>query len=179
MTSTGITAPGLSGVLRMTWVNDDLAHVLEHSDVDEPSGIWTGLACRDHQLALGGDVDNLTLRRLAADGMIADLVWEAPDELAAEHAQAFQATMQAYHAGHSEPSGQHWHELRAIWSRAWASNYAALELLQNAGITTFAPIKPQRWVIASFEHQCGPHGLPHPHIHNVVITPLTTGIPSS
>jgi hypothetical protein len=159
----------------MTWVNDDLAHVLEHSDVDEPSGTWTGLACRDHQLTLGGDVDNVTLRRLAADGMIADLVWEAPDELAAEHAQAFQATMQAYHAGHSEPSGQHWHELRAIWSRAWASNYTALELLQTAGITTFSQVKPQRWVVASFEHHCGPHGLPRPHVHNVVLTQLTTG----
>ena len=41
MTTTSITAPGLSGVLRMTWVHDDLAHVLEHADVDEPSGTWT------------------------------------------------------------------------------------------------------------------------------------------
>ena len=41
MTSTSITAPGLSGVLRMTWVHDDLAHVLDHADVDEPSGTWT------------------------------------------------------------------------------------------------------------------------------------------
>jgi hypothetical protein len=38
MTSTSITAPGLSGVLQMTWVRDDLAHVLEHSETDEPSG---------------------------------------------------------------------------------------------------------------------------------------------
>ena len=45
MTTTSITAPGLSGVLRMTWVHDDLAHVLEHADIDEPSGTWTGLAC--------------------------------------------------------------------------------------------------------------------------------------
>ena len=102
MTSTSITAPGLSGVLRMTWVHDDLAHVLEHADTDEPSGTWTGLACRDHDLPLGGDVDNATLRRLAADGKIADLVWEAPEDLAAEHSQAFQAAMQAYHTGHSE-----------------------------------------------------------------------------
>ena len=50
-------------------------------------------------LALGGDVDNATLRRLAADGKIADLVWEAPEELAAEHGQAFQSAMQAYHTG--------------------------------------------------------------------------------
>ena len=108
MTTTSITAPGLSGVLRMTWVHDDLAHVLEHADVDEPSGTWTGLACREHELVLGCDVDNATLRGLAADGKIADLLWEAPEELAAEHGQAFQAAMQAYHAGHSEMAEQHW-----------------------------------------------------------------------
>jgi hypothetical protein len=30
-------------------------------------------------------------------------------------------------------------------------------------------------VIASFEHHCGPHGLLHPHIHNLVIATLTVG----
>lgn len=177
MTSTSITAPGLSGVLRMTWVHDDLAHVQEHADVDEPSGTWTGLACRDHELVLGGDVDNATLRRLAADGKIADLVWEAPEKLAADHGQAFHAAMQAYHAGNGELAGQQWQQVQAAWSRAWAANYAALELLQNAGITTFSPDKPQRWVIASFEHHCGPHGLPRPHIHNVVLTGLERTLP--
>ena len=176
MTSTSITAPGLSGVLRMTWVHDDLAHVLEHADTDEPSGTWTGLACHDHDLPLGGDADNATLRRLATDGKIADLVWEAPEELAAEHAESFNAAMQAHHTGHSEAAEQQWQQVQVIWSRAWAANYAALELLQNAGITTFSPVKPQRWVIASFEHHCGPHGLPRPHVHNIVITPLTTGV---
>lgn len=136
-----------------------------------------GLACRDHDLPLGGDVDNATLRRLAADGKIADLVWEAPEDLAAEHSQAFQSAMQAYRAANHKLAGQHWHELQAIWSRAWGANCAALELLQNAGITTFSQLKPQRWVIASFEHHCGSHGLQHPHIHNIVITRLTTGTP--
>jgi hypothetical protein len=179
MTTTSITAPGLSGVLRMTWVDDDLAHVLEKADIGEPSGTWTGSACRDHELALGSDVDNVTLRRQAAYGKIADLVWEAPEDLAAEHSQAFQSAMQAYHAGHSELAEQHWQEYQAIWSRAWSANYAALELLQNAGITTFSPVKPQRWVIASFEHHCGPHGLPHPHVHNIVLARLTTGTPAA
>jgi hypothetical protein len=73
-----------------------------------------GLACRDHELALGGDVDNVTLCRLAADGKIADLVWEIPEEVATEHGVAFQAAMQAYHAGDSESAEQHWQELRAI-----------------------------------------------------------------
>jgi hypothetical protein len=106
MTSTSITAPGLSGVLRMTWVHDDLEHVLEHADTDEPSGTWTGMACRDHDLPLGGDVDNATLRRLAVGGKIADLVWEASETLAAEHSQAFQSAMQAYQAGNAELAEQ-------------------------------------------------------------------------
>jgi hypothetical protein len=175
MTNTSITAPGLSGILRMTWVHDDLAHVLEHAETDEPSGTWTGLACRDHDLPLAGDIDSPTLRRLAADGKIADLMWEAPEDLATEHGQAFHAAMQAYDTGHAALAGQHWQELQTIWSRAWAANYAVLELLQSAGITMFSAIKPQRWVVASFEHHCGPHGFPHPHIHNIVITLLTTG----
>jgi hypothetical protein len=130
MAGTGIEGAGLSGTMRMTWLSDHLAHVLEHCETDEPSGTWTGLACPDHGLALGGDVDNAILRRLAAQGEIADLIWEPPGEL---------------------------------------------KLLQNAGLTRFSPVKPQRWVVASFEHHCGPHGLPQPHAHNLVITALTTG----
>ena len=34
---------------------------------------------------------------------------------------------------------------------------------------------PQRWLAASFEHHCGPHGLPRPHIHNIVVVALTKG----
>ena len=68
MTATGIPAAGPSGMLRMTWVRDQLAHVLEHCETDEPSGTWTGLACPDHGLALGADVDAATLQRLSARG---------------------------------------------------------------------------------------------------------------
>ena len=31
MTALAITGMGLTGVLRMTWVHDNLAHVLQHS----------------------------------------------------------------------------------------------------------------------------------------------------
>ena len=158
----------------MTWVHDDLAHVLEHAETDEPSGTWTGLACPNHGLSLGDDVDHVTLHRLAADSKLAGLAWEAPDDLAAEHGQAFHAAMQTYHTGNAELAERQWQQVQAIWSRAWAANYAALELLQSAGITTFSPAKPQRWVVASFEHHCGPHGLPLPHVHTIVITRLAT-----
>jgi hypothetical protein len=49
-----------------------------------------------------------------------------------------------------------------------------LEFMQGAGLTRFAPVKPQHWVVASFEHHTSPHGLPRPHVHNIVLTSLTT-----
>jgi hypothetical protein len=60
MTGTGTEGLGLGGTLRLTWVTDHLAHVLEHVEVDEASGTWTGLACPDHDLQIGTDVDNAT-----------------------------------------------------------------------------------------------------------------------
>jgi hypothetical protein len=41
MTAIAISGMGLTGVLRLTWVQDNLAHVLEHSEADETSGTWT------------------------------------------------------------------------------------------------------------------------------------------
>jgi hypothetical protein len=166
----------LNGVLRMTWMQDGLAHVLEHCDADEPSGTWTGRACPDHQLALGSDVENATLARMCARGEIADIIWEAPEDLTAEHEQMFEAATDAHHTGKSKVAELRWQELQTIWSRAWSANYAALQLLQDTGLTGFSPAKPQRWIIASFEHHCSPHGLLHPHVHNIVVVRLTTGI---
>ena len=174
MTAIAITGMGLTGTLRLTWVRDNLAHVLDHSRTDETPGTWTGLACPGHGLAPGTDVDDAALLRLAAGSEIADLIWEAPDELAVEHAQAFQAAMCAHHAGESERAERLWENLGAIWSRAWSANYAALEFMQGTGLTRFAPVKPQHWVVASFEHHTSPHGLPRPHVHNIVVASLTT-----
>jgi hypothetical protein len=171
----GIEGAGLRGVMRMTWVADHLAHVLDHREAGEPSGTWTGLACQDHGLALGGEVDDVLLRRLAAGGEIADLVWEPAEQLAAEHGRLAQAAIEADRAGKPEMAGRLREHVQAIWSLAWSANYAALTLLQDAGLTRFSQVKPQRWVAASFEHHCGPHGLPAPHIHNIVVIALTTG----
>jgi hypothetical protein len=44
VTAIAIDGMGLTGVLRLTWVRDNLAHVLDHSHTDETSGTWTGLA---------------------------------------------------------------------------------------------------------------------------------------
>jgi hypothetical protein len=169
------TEPG--GVLRMTWMQDGLEHVLEHCETDEPPGTWTGLACPDHRLALGSDVDNATLARLCAQGRIADIIWEAPEDFTTEHHKAFEAALDAYHAGKSKTAELMWDELQTIWSRAWSANYAALQLLQDVGLARFSPVKPQRWVIASFEHHCSHHGLLHPHVHNIIITRLATAVP--
>jgi hypothetical protein len=174
MTAMAITGMGLTGVLRITWVQDNLAHVLHHSQADETSGTWTGLACPGHGLAVGADVDNAVLREMAAASELADLVWDAPDDLTAEHARVFRAAMRAHHGSDSGRARQLWEDLRAIWSQAWSANYAVLEFMQGTGLTRFAPVKPQHWVAASFEHHTSPHGLPRPHIHNIVLTGLTT-----
>ena len=91
-----------------------------------------------------------------------------------DHGRVFQAAMHAYHAGDSERAGQLCEDLRAIWSKAWSANYAVLEFMQSTGLTRFSPVKPQHWVVASFEHHTSPHGLPRPHVHNIVLTSLTT-----
>ena len=41
MVDTSIDGAKLSGVLRLTWMTDHLAHVLERSQTDEPTGTWT------------------------------------------------------------------------------------------------------------------------------------------
>jgi hypothetical protein len=167
------SSPGLDGVLRLTWVNDNLSHVMHHCDADEPAGTWTGLACPDHGLAIGSAVDPAVLGALCARGDIADLLWEAPADLAGQHRRSFDAAIDAHLTGVAGKAEEHWAGLQATWSTAWAINCQTLEVLQQAGITRFAPCKPQRWVIASFEHHCGPHGVPRPHVHNIVVTALT------
>ena len=41
MTAIAISGMGLTGVLRLTWVQDNLAHVLDYSQADETTGTWT------------------------------------------------------------------------------------------------------------------------------------------
>jgi hypothetical protein len=101
MTGTSDLSATLSGALRLTWVGDQFAHVLDHSQTDEPSGTWTGLACPDHGLQLGTDVDNAVLRQLAQSDL-ADLVWEALDDFTAEHASVGLAAIRARQAGETE-----------------------------------------------------------------------------
>jgi hypothetical protein len=158
----------------LNWVHDNLAHVLQHSQAVETSGTLTGLACPGHSLALGADVDNAVLQEMAAGSDIADLISEAPDQLTAEHAQAFKDAVHAHLADDAERAGQLWENLQAIWSHAWSSNYAVLEFMQGTGLTRFSPVKPQQWVVAFCEHHTSPHGLPRPHVHNIVLTSLTT-----
>ena len=174
MADISIDGAKLTGVLRLTWNTDHLAHVLEHSQTDEPTGTWTGLACPDHGLDIGADVANSTLVHLA-HGDLADFTWEAPADFAAEHGQLSLAAIRAHQDGERETGQRFWQQAQALWSRAWSANIQALGLLQAAGLTRLSPDKPQRWVIASFEHHCSPHGVAHPHIHNVVVAALTAG----
>jgi hypothetical protein len=112
---------------------------------------------------------------LTAHGDIADLIWEAPADLTVQHGQLLGSAIHAYQEGKHETGEHLWQRAHTLWSGAWSANYEVLKFMQTAGLTRFAPVKPQRWVIASFEHHCGPHGLPQPHVHNIVVTSLTTG----
>jgi hypothetical protein len=119
-------------------------------------------------------VDDETLRNLA-QGEIADLVWEAPPELTAERENLCRAAVHAYQTGNQATGEQLWQQAQNLWSHAWSANREVLALMQQAGLTRFSVQKPQRWVVASYEHHSGPHGLTHPHIHNIVVTALTSG----
>ncbi len=94
--------------------------------------------------------------------------------MAAEHNHGHQAAIRAYQNEHTQLAEHEWSKVQAVWSRAWAANCAAIELLQRAGLAAFSPIKPQRWIVASFEHHCGPHGVKSPHVHNIVIANLSS-----
>jgi TrwC relaxase len=175
MTAPATPASPAEGLIRLTRITDDLAHILEHAGTDEPSGTWTGQGRPDHGLPIGTDVDLDDLRELCAGREIADLTWEPPDNIATQHAHAFTAAMTASQVGNTQAAEQHWSTLQAIWACAWTANLAALDLLQQAGLTRFAPARPQRWVIASYEHHCSPHGASAPHIHNLIAVNLTVG----
>ena len=103
-------------------------------------------------------MDTAILQRLTAHSEVADLIWEAPADLTTEHGQLSWPPSRRYQAGNHEIGERLWQQASTLWSRAWSANYEALKLFQAAGLTRFAPVKPQRWVIASFEHHCGPHG---------------------
>ena len=128
--------------MRLTWVTDHLGHVLEHSQGDETSGTWTGLACPGHGLAIGSDADNATLLRLAGQCHIADLIWEASAEFTAEHGQVAMAALQAHLSGSAGEGEQLWQQLAALWTRAWSYNCQVLELRLKSGLTRFSPAGP-------------------------------------
>ena len=175
MTAIAITGMGLTGVLRLTWVHDNLAHVLDHSQHRRDLRYaWTGLACPGHGLALGADVDNATLRQLAAGARSRTSSGKPPTSSPPNTPRYSRPPCARITPATPERADRLWENLQAIWSQAWSANYAVLEFMQNTGLTRFAPVKPQHWVVASFEHHTSPHGLPRPHIHNIALPSLTT-----
>jgi hypothetical protein len=118
MSGSEVERPGPGGTVRLTWVFEHLAHVLEHSRADAPAGTWTSLACPDHGLELGADVDDAVLRHLSAEGEVADLVWTAPAELAAEHARLCQAAIAADQAGNHQTGERLWQQAQVLWFQA-------------------------------------------------------------
>jgi len=113
-TAIRISGAGLTGALRLTWIRDNLTHVIDHANADEPTGTWIGSACADFGLAIGSDVDIGVLRNLCRDGEIADLIWEAPADLVSEHNKAHQAALQTYEAGNIEVAEHEWSKAQAL-----------------------------------------------------------------
>jgi hypothetical protein len=109
---------------------------------------------------------------LCGRGEVADLVWEAPPPLADAHEEAYRLATHGYATLDLDSGELHWRELEAIWSQAWSANCDVLRFMQETGLERFSPVKPQRWVVASFEHHSGPHGVDRPHVHNIVVAPL-------
>jgi hypothetical protein len=73
----------------------------------------------------------------------------------------------------------HDHQNRRVYLKSDTGNgpewiHAVLEFMQGTGLTRFSPVRPQHWVIASFEHHTSPHGLPRSHIYNIVLPSMTT-----
>jgi hypothetical protein len=162
---------GLHGTLRLRLVDDGL----DHAVTDETSGTWTNLACPDHGLAIGNDVDPALLTELYGQREVADLIWEAPPSLSRRtHEEALRLATHGYTTVDLEMGELHWRNLETIWSQAWSANWDVLASMQERGLRRFSAVKPQRWVIASFEHHSGPHGVDLPYIHNIVVAPLTT-----
>ena len=136
------------------------------------TGELAGLA-RTALRRCGADPGDLpgTDRITASSPLTGEALFDVPAGTPAE----VEAAIQAAQDGKPDTEEQLWQQVQAIWSLAWSANYAALTSVQDAGLSRFSPARPQRWVAASFEHHRGPHGRPHPHIHNIVITTLTTG----
>ena len=110
MADTSIDGAKLAGVLRLTWMHRSTGprprpqpDRRAHRHMDRP-----GLP--DHGLTLGADVDTATLQRLTAHGDIADLIWEAPADLTAEHGQLLLAAIQAYQTGKRETGERLWQQ---------------------------------------------------------------------
>lgn len=134
-----ITGMGLAGVLRLTWVHDNLAHVLDDSQANETSRTWTGLACsgprpdrgrrRRQRWCCGawppGASSPNPLRKLRASSPPNTLGCSRP--------------LSAYPADDPERAEQLWEDFRAIWSHTRSANHVVPEFRHGTGLTRFAP----------------------------------------
>ena len=121
-------------------------------------------------------MDTAPLRRLPDRGQLAGLVWEAPAEPAARHAQLFQAVIRAHEGGRAWAAERFWQQALTLWSQARAANCAALQT---------RPAHGRDQVLARSSRSAGPRprpgttaardGDPSPHVHNIVLMNLTTG----
>ena len=143
----------------MTSVQDQLTHILDYSDAGEPSGTWTGLACPNHGLPAGADVDAVPLRQLPG------LPTGRPDlgDTPQPRRPAVPTAIRAFDGGraeaasgltagpHSVVSGMDGHPRRPGARPA-------------RGRDQVSWLEPQCWVMASSGRHFGPYGVRGPHV---------------
>ena len=170
-----IEGAGLRGIMRLTWLRITWRTSWTTARPTSPPARGPGWPAKNHGLALGGDVDNATLRRLSTHGEIVDLIWEPRGELVAEHGQLLQAAIQAGQDG--KPKTGRNCGSRSRRSGRWPGQ---LTMRRSNSCRTRASAGSRRsspsagWSPPS-STTVAQHGLPHPHVHNIVITALTTG----
>jgi hypothetical protein len=102
----------------------DISHILEHTDVDEPSGTWTGGACARHGRPPGSDVTLADLGEMHRQSSgLTDMTWY-PEPAAAD---VYLRLLREWREDGTRRPHQHpfdwWSErVSAMWSYIWAAN---------------------------------------------------------
>lgn len=150
----------------------DISHILEHTGLDEPHGIWTGGACPRHGRPLGTDVNLADLGAMHRQSAgLSDFTWHPEATAEAVYLRLIREWQEdGQHEPHQHPFDWWAQRTTAMWSYIWAANCRFVaEIIEQPARND----GKDGLLVASFEHNSSPHGLDRPHIHNLV--PMRAG----
>lgn len=173
--------PSPEDIAAMAWPGEtsvnmaaDIAHILRHTGVDEPSGTWTGGAGPRLGRPLGSDVDLTDLGEMhRQSGGLADLTWH-PEPVASD---VYLQLLREWGEDRDRQPRQHpsgwWAErVATMWSYIWAANFRIVtEVIEGLARSRGG----EGLLVASFEHNSSAHGLERPHVHNLMPTKRASG----